>query len=75
MKLKLEIPAEEIPKLFRSQKRKLKKTKTKKKGLVKQLLAYMEDTWINSTTWKPENWSVYNQSIRTNNDTEGMSCL
>ncbi|KAH3875909.1 hypothetical protein DPMN_039191 [Dreissena polymorpha] len=35
------------------------------------LLEYMSNTWINSTVWPVESWSVYGQTVRTNNDVEG----
>lgn len=35
------------------------------------LLSYVEDTWITSTIWPIPSWSVYNKTIRTNNDCEG----
>ena len=31
----------------------------------------LSSTWITSTTWHPSYWSVFQQSVRTNNDTEG----
>ena len=34
-------------------------------------LQYVSRTWINSVVWPPECWSVYYQSVRTNNDLEG----
>ncbi|XP_053390676.1 uncharacterized protein LOC123565429 [Mercenaria mercenaria] len=34
------------------------------------LLEYVQSTWFNGF-WSPEEWSVYGQSIRTNNDCEG----
>ena len=36
-----------------------------------ELCAYIQDTWIENTLWTPTSWSVYNMSIRTNNDVEG----
>ena len=36
-----------------------------------KLLQYVSRTWINSVVWPPECWSVYYQSVRTNNDLEG----
>ena len=27
--------------------------------------------YINNSTWKPASWTVYRQSVRTNNDVEG----
>lgn len=35
------------------------------------LAQYINNTWISSTTWHPSCWSVFQQSVRTNNDTEG----
>ena len=32
---------------------------------------YVRTTWIESRTWPPSSWSVYMQSVRTNNDIEG----
>ena len=36
---------------------------------------YLERTWIRSSVWTPRYWSVYRQSIRTNNDVEGDKCI
>ena len=36
-----------------------------------KLLQYVSRTWINSVVWPAECWSVYYQSVRTNNDLEG----
>ncbi|KAH3774411.1 hypothetical protein DPMN_175793 [Dreissena polymorpha] len=35
------------------------------------LIESMYHTWINSTEWPLESWSVYGQTIQTNNDLEG----
>ena len=35
------------------------------------LLQYVGRTWIESNIWPPACWSVYFQSVRTNNDLEG----
>ena len=32
---------------------------------------YINNTWISSTMWHPSPWSIFKQSVRTNNDTEG----
>ena len=32
---------------------------------------YVKSTWIDNATWPPSSWSVYMQSVRTNNDVEG----
>jgi len=34
-------------------------------------MEYMEETWISSTFWPTECWSVFEQLTRTNNDCEG----
>ena len=34
-------------------------------------LQYVQRTWINSIVWPPASWSVYQMSVRTNNDLEG----
>ena len=34
-------------------------------------MGYVKSTWISSTTWPPSSWSVYLQSVHTNNDVEG----
>ena len=39
--------------------------------VLQSLVNYINDTWINSTVWSPENWSVFKKSVRTNNDVEG----
>ena len=31
---------------------------------------YVSSTWIESNTWPPSSWSVFMQSVRTNNDVE-----
>ena len=38
---------------------------------LQRVITYIENTWILSTIWPPASWSVYMQSIRTNNDCEG----
>lgn len=35
------------------------------------LTSYIHGTWIAGSVWKPENWSVYRETVRTNNDVEG----
>jgi hypothetical protein len=39
--------------------------------VLQALVNYINDTWINSTVWSPQNWSVFRKSVRTNNDVEG----
>ncbi|KAH3868368.1 uncharacterized protein LOC127867754 [Dreissena polymorpha] len=35
------------------------------------VFSYIQSTWLDSSIWAPEEWSVYRQTVRTNNDTEG----
>ena len=36
-----------------------------------EFMNYVSSTWIEGSTWRPSCWSVYMQSVRTNNDVEG----
>ena len=36
-----------------------------------EFMNYVSSTWIEGNTWPPSCWSVYMQSVRTNNDVEG----
>ena len=36
-------------------------------------VSYIQDTWIESRMWPPTSWSVFGQSVRTNNDVEGFT--
>lgn len=38
---------------------------------IQELIAYVKKTWIESSLWSPDTWSVFNMSVRTNNDVEG----
>ena len=38
---------------------------------LRQLVTYMHVTWIDGPLFKPVDWCVFRQSIRTNNDVEG----
>ena len=38
---------------------------------VRDLMEYVECTWVESSLWPPRCWSVFDQPIRTNNDVEG----
>ena len=35
------------------------------------LANYFASTWVNSQLWPPQTWSVYKETVRTNNDVEG----
>lgn len=32
---------------------------------------YVQENWIDGSVWTPEDWSVYGQTVRTNDDCEG----
>lgn len=38
---------------------------------LRQLTGYIENTWIESTTFPIHSWSIYGLHVRTNNDVEG----
>ena len=38
---------------------------------LQKLVWYISATWVNGTMFPPKDWSVYGQTIRTNNDLEG----
>lgn len=59
------IPAEHIRPVFE----KLQERAVTEK--LQELTDYIQLTWIESSVWSPEAWSVFGQSVRTNNDVEG----
>ncbi|XP_033743113.1 uncharacterized protein LOC117329317 [Pecten maximus] len=38
---------------------------------VEDLVSYLENAWLHNPNWSVRQWSVFRQSIRTNNDCEG----
>lgn len=38
---------------------------------LKDLACYVDENWIQSSVWPPQWWSVYKETVRTSNDTEG----
>ena len=40
-----------------------------------ELIKYVNGTWIVHSTWNPDAWLVYGQSIRTNNDVEDTTTV
>ncbi len=38
---------------------------------LEEVCSYMEKNWFNSTTWTPQNFSVFMCDVRTNNNVEG----
>ena len=37
---------------------------------MKEVMDYVRDSWIDCNVWTPDTWSIFGQSIRTNNDVE-----
>ena len=46
------------------------KAKVSQNSKVVPLTGYIESTWLKSSVWSIREWSVYNQSVRTNNNVE-----
>ncbi|XP_052285910.1 uncharacterized protein LOC127881816 isoform X2 [Dreissena polymorpha] len=42
-----------------------------KDASILNVVMFMQPTWIRGSMWTPDNWSVYRQTVRTNNDVEG----
>jgi hypothetical protein len=40
-------------------------------GPIWRVVEYINKTWINGSIWRPEHWSVFRETVRTNNDVEG----
>ena len=59
------LPHEHIPQMFME----LKDFATSQ--ALRSLVEYVQATWLESTVWSPDRWSIFNQSVRTNNDVEG----
>ena len=59
------LPAREIPQMFKSLEGQASTAQ------LQEFTSYIKSTWIESVTWPPKSWSVYMQSVRTNNDVEG----
>ncbi|XP_045212437.2 uncharacterized protein LOC123563591, partial [Mercenaria mercenaria] len=38
---------------------------------VNRLVDYVNSKWISGNIWRPDNWSVFRETVRTNNDVEG----
>lgn len=38
---------------------------------MKKFASYVADNWVTSDTFPPATWSVYKETVRTNNDLEG----
>lgn len=60
------LPAEHVTHAFEALRRKAGD------GKLQELFDYVEGNWIDGSVWTPQDWSVYGQSVRTNNDCEGM---
>lgn len=40
-------------------------------GPLRELTNYMRRTWIDGSVWRVDNWGLFRETIRTNNDVEG----
>ena len=58
------LPAEHIEPAFRNL------VEHVSSGTELELATYIDTTWI-SGNWHPNDWSIFNQAVRTNNDVEG----
>ena len=38
---------------------------------IEEFMQYVRSTWFQSSVWTPDNWSVFQQTVRTNNIVEG----
>ncbi|XP_060607799.1 uncharacterized protein LOC132759936 [Ruditapes philippinarum] len=61
------LPGDQIKRAFT----KLKERADTSSKPVADLFTYVNDRWMENSCWSPEEWSVYKQTVRTNNDTEG----
>ena len=63
------LPSHEIPAIFES----LKEDATS--PALRELARYIENQWVKSLIFTPNDWSVYGQPTRTDNDIEGTFIL
>jgi hypothetical protein len=63
------LPAEKIAKRFNVIVEEVRKMRNN--VLLKSFCNYIELTWIKNTVWPPQNWSMFMQHRRTNNNAEG----
>ncbi|XP_060560917.1 uncharacterized protein LOC132720740 [Ruditapes philippinarum] len=61
------LPSEQIPPAFRQ----LMAQAMEVGGPILAVMEYVERTWINGSLWQPIHWSVFRETVRTNNDVEG----
>ncbi|XP_060602402.1 uncharacterized protein LOC132755544 [Ruditapes philippinarum] len=61
------LPGSDIPRAF---KKLFDKVDVSSQALV-DLFEYVNDQWLENSLWSAEEWSVYRQTVRTNNETEG----
>jgi len=62
------LPALNIPAAFDEIKRKCAAMADDR---LTELVDYYERTWLQNALWTPSAWSVYRETVRTNNDVEG----
>ena len=62
------LPAQEITGMFNHLKLRISELQDDR---MDSLTSYIKETWIDNPLWPVEAWSVYGQTVRTNNHTEG----
>ena len=63
------LPASDIPRAFEKLLQKVDSSSTE----MTALFSYVKDQWLGSSLWPCEEWSIYRQVVRTNNDVEGIT--
>ncbi|XP_053384651.1 uncharacterized protein LOC123549348 [Mercenaria mercenaria] len=61
------LPSEQIPSAFHQ----LKQQALEVGGPILHVTQYVQGTWIEGSMWQPNHWSVFRETVRTNNDVEG----
>ncbi|XP_053381681.1 uncharacterized protein LOC123533370 [Mercenaria mercenaria] len=61
------LPSEQIPAAFHQ----LKQQALEVGGPILHVTQYVQGTWIEGSMWQPNHWSVFRETVRTNNDVEG----
>jgi hypothetical protein len=62
------LPSEHIQPMFN-------KIRSEGKPELEPLYKYIQKNWMEGAYWNPSAWSVFNMTIRTNNDAEGLHNL
>ena len=59
------LPHEHIPEMYTRLRQDVESAE------LESLMDYVNNTWMESEMWPPQTWSIFGQSVRTNNDVEG----